>query len=383
MRYSPVPHFFCNPSMFGIVAACALMVGVLMAIPDECYGQGGPIWIGCWQRYEGGGDYPGTDPSVSPDGASVVYSTPATGHGDIYRYDRSIKKNVRLTTDPEYEGSPSYSRDGKRIIFVREKDNVGHLWVMDADGSHQRQITDGPTYDTGAALSKDGKKIVLIRMKGVVSNLWVMDADGGHQKQLTDGPWLDESPMFSPDGSKVFFGREFPKGPVPQRLLPLTGKDSLRWSEIYSVNADGTDSHRLTHNLYSDTPICASLDGKRLFYWRSDDYEKKNRFEGISVMDADGANSRNLGEGWTPAFSPDVRQVAFITGAFGHEVGLMNTDGTGRRTIHSCKHYHSEPTFTPDGSHLVFVEWPEEHGAGRVIIQSIGTSKVEPVPSIK
>src|SRR5262245_37759957 len=161
MRYPRVLRFLSGASAYRVVASCVLAAAVLSAISDQCHGQFGPLWIGQWQRYEGGGQYSGTGPSVSPDGASVVYSTPATGHGDIYRYDRASKKNARLTLDPGYDGSPCYSKDGKEIFFVRELHDVGHVWVMNADGSHQRRLTDGLTYDVWASFSKSGEKVLL------------------------------------------------------------------------------------------------------------------------------------------------------------------------------------------------------------------------------
>ena len=87
-----------------------------------------------WDIYAGGGSYLGTHPSVSPDGISIVYSTPATGHGDIYRFDRTTAKNVRLTTDREYDGYPLFSRDGRHVVFEHETNGTSHLYVMDADG---------------------------------------------------------------------------------------------------------------------------------------------------------------------------------------------------------------------------------------------------------
>ena len=130
----------------------------------------------------------GTRPSVSPDGLSVVYSTPMTGHGDIYRFDRKTGKNVRLTTNPEFDGYPLFSRDGKHVVFERETGGIAHLWIIGADGRDQRPLTDGPTFDFGAAFTQDGRTIVFCRSRGDVSHVWLMNADGGHQGRSQTGP---------------------------------------------------------------------------------------------------------------------------------------------------------------------------------------------------
>jgi Tol biopolymer transport system component len=161
-----------------------------------------PVSGGRWERHRWGGSYVGANPVSSPDGASIVYSTPATGHGDLYRFDRLTGNCSRLTDDSEYEGYPVCSPDGN-ILFVREKDNIGHLWVMAADGTHQKQLTDGPMDDSFASYSADGKSILFVRVKGGIGHVWVMDSDGKNQKQLTDGSWYDGYPVFSPDGKRI------------------------------------------------------------------------------------------------------------------------------------------------------------------------------------
>ena len=69
------------------LSALTLMATFLAVSPAFCTGQAIQP-ASAWDIYAGGGTYVGTHPSVSPDASSVVYSSPATGHGDIYRFDR-------------------------------------------------------------------------------------------------------------------------------------------------------------------------------------------------------------------------------------------------------------------------------------------------------
>jgi Tol biopolymer transport system component len=325
-----------------------------------------------WGTYTGGGEYVGTHPSVSPDGLSVVYSTPATGHGDIYRFDRTTGMNIRLTTDPDYDGYPLFSGDGKHILFEHETNGISHLYVMDADGDGQRPLTDGPTFDFGASFSKDGRTIAFCREREGVCHVWAMNVDGSNPRPLTDGPWFDCSPSFSPDGGRIVFKRR-ERG--QRYLTPPRDEEALsrRFDEVYVMNADGTHPHRLTHNSDDDVPICFSPEGTRIFFCRS---------WRMGVMDSDGANAHDLGDGFYPALSLDGRKMVFTT-ARDQGIGLMNFDGTGRRTIYRSRFRTSEPAFTPDGTHLVFVEWPEEHGAGSIRTLDIETTKTAPASEIK
>ena len=208
---------------------------VLILVAERRLEQTPSAPVGRWAIHASGGSFVGIQPSFSPDGSSIVYSSPATGHGDLYRFDRRTGKNVRLSVDPEYEGYPLFSPEGN-VLFMRETNKIGHLWVMEADGRNQRRLTDGQTEDVVPSFSKDGKSIAFCRIRAGVSHVWIMDNNSGKQKQLTDGPWLDWAPKFSPDGTLIVFERKEPRRP---RFARDAEPATLRESEIFAMNADG------------------------------------------------------------------------------------------------------------------------------------------------
>ena len=81
--------------------------------------------------------------------------------------------------------------------------------------------------------------------------------------------------------------------------------------------------------------------------------------DGICVVEPDGSTQRYLasGDNYTPAFSPDGRQVAFVRpSSTGYELYLVNIDGSGYRklTEFSDLHGNTDPYFSADGSRIVF-----------------------------
>jgi Tol biopolymer transport system component len=337
-----------------------------------------PVSAGRWDRHASGGSYFGTQPSFSPDATSVVYSSPATGHGDIYRFDRIAGRNVRLTLDPEYDGCPVYSPDG-RIVFIREKNRVGHLWVIDADGSGQTQLTKAPADDNCAAFSKDGKFIVFCRVQGGISHVWIMDKNGGNQKQLTDGPWFDGLPSLSADGTQIVFSRMEEEVP---HLSPDPGASTLRMPEIFLMRADGSNVRRLTYNRGYESPLSFSPDGKFIFFNREDGYGAVNKFSGVCLMNADGSDRRDICKGDGSIISPDCRRIV-ISERNPRGLVVLNSDGTARRSVHNCKLTHDELAFSRDGSQVVFVELAGAQGDGRIVILDLNTSKAQAVPQIE
>jgi Tol biopolymer transport system component len=73
-----------------------------------------------------------------------------------------------------------------------------------------------------------------------------MNADGSGQTRLTFDSSFDENPVFSRDGSKIAFDstRDAPIA-CPGDRLPLA---CFPYTEIYVMNADGTNIVRLTTN---------------------------------------------------------------------------------------------------------------------------------------
>jgi TolB protein len=55
---------------------------------------------------------------------------------------------VALTQDSaHYNTDPSWSPDGRYVLFSSNKDGHYHIYVMNADGSNQKRLTNGPGED--------------------------------------------------------------------------------------------------------------------------------------------------------------------------------------------------------------------------------------------
>ena len=169
---------------------------------------------GRWDRHAGGGNFIGTSPDWSPKGGVIVFSTPHTGHGDIYAYDIAQSALTRVTRDPNYEGDPEYSPDGKRLVFTREEGNVGHIWIMNSDGTQPKQLTADSGYDSSPSFSPDGTQVVFTRNvtdlkfrpgTAASSEIFVIDIDGTDEKRLTNNEVADFQPSFSPDGKQILY----------------------------------------------------------------------------------------------------------------------------------------------------------------------------------
>ncbi|MFQ6093615.1 MAG: dockerin type I domain-containing protein [bacterium] len=92
-----------------------------------------------------------TDPSWSPDGQTIVYSS---NYGDqeepeiwtIPANGQGMPK--RITSHPAYDGAPSFSPDGTKIAFESERSGNLDIWVTivslkgDVNGDLQVNVLD-------------------------------------------------------------------------------------------------------------------------------------------------------------------------------------------------------------------------------------------------
>lgn len=127
-------------------------------------------------------------------------------------------------------------------------------------------------------------------------------------------------------------------------------------SEIYVMNADGTEQERLTNNDGEDGPFSWSPDGSKICY-----VSEQPGFCGVYVMDADGTHKKLLtqisnNEETNPVWSLNGRRIAFAAYAeSSYEIQVINADGTNLANLTHSPADDFDPTWSPDGSRIAFV----------------------------
>ncbi len=148
------------------------------------------------------------DVATSPDGKQAAYS--ALGH--VYVRPLPTGEPRRLTSSDGFEFDPSWSPDGRRIVYTTWSDaSYGRVRVIAADGSGGRDVVSKPGHYTGASFSPDGS-LVVFRVAGGDSirgqlyanepGIFVAPADGSSPPRLVRDGGVE--PQFDHTGKRVY-----------------------------------------------------------------------------------------------------------------------------------------------------------------------------------
>lgn len=227
----------------------------------------------------------------------------------VFGVDGSLRREIQGL--PADAFGTQLSVDGSRVVFITKDasfascstcvDGLPRLATMAIDGSDPRTLVGRWKSMTSPSWSPDGSRIAFAASDGENTDIFVVDADGSNVLQITHDPAMDSYPSWSPDGTRIVFDNAGSES--------LDSADLSVTQEIFTVSATGGTPVRLTHDDVGEKQAVYSPDGSRIAVSRGD--------AGIWIMRADGTRLRRVrgieGNLFSPRWSPDGTQIAFLT----------------------------------------------------------------------
>ncbi|MFC1639802.1 DPP IV N-terminal domain-containing protein [Gemmatimonadota bacterium] len=247
----------------------------------------------------------------------------------------------------------------------------GEIYTIYSNGMGLTRLTDNDLLDHSPALSPDGTMIAFASRRdatGHFEDIWVMESDGSNPTNLTANYGvIDGNPKWSADGSKIVFISDRDYHAQPEG------------TEIYVMDADGTNETRITNNTVWDYAPVWSPDGSAIAF-----HSTRSSENHIWVMNADGSNETQLtaeGGNYEPAWSPDDEWIAFTSDRDGNgEIYVMRADGSEETRLTSDPGADGKPTWSPDGSQIAFQS--DRSGAYQVYVMNADGSYPIPITNL-
>ena len=377
--------------------------------------------------------------ALSPDNRVLAFvSSRGDGSTDIYILDLANREIRNLTDAPGGDFRPSWSPDGQTIAFSSDRDTgfphqdfpgpagkwehvqAANVYVINTDGTGLRKVTTDSQMMAGSPKwSADGRTIVFYEMLvrdtvgahfgGGSSTIVSVDVATGERTVHASGPGLKVSPQFIAPDRVAYLIKGMGNGTLACTSGEASAPDDLTnpsWSQdgtrvVYQAGQMETMHHysntpgRPLHGIVAEPGFelahasgwpAVSPDGRTLVV--SERTPSGDRMA-LVLWDVDGTNPRRvyqddvtvMGLEW----SRDGHWLTFGAGGFfldrsrqPAEIMIMKADGSDVHAVTSGPGNAGFPSWSPDGTEIVYRYWTEnERGEGlRIVDVATGKSRV-------
>jgi dipeptidyl aminopeptidase/acylaminoacyl peptidase len=294
---------------------------------------------------------------------------------------------------------PAFAPLGDAIVYTVTTDNldsdaqVSDLWWVDWRGGEPVQLTRTPfASEWHAEWRPDGKAIAFLSDRGEdeTTQIWVLPADGGEARQLTRVKAGIDDFVWAPDGKRLAFiadderpapakdsrGKDKPRPPIVTTRFQFKEdeRDYLTAARhhLYMFEVDSGRVTLLTPGDHDEWLPAWSPDGKQIAFVskRSADSDRNLNFDVFVMTPTAGAEARRLStfEGsdsdpdWEsrPQWSSDSRKLAWLTSGddkwiYYAPFQLTVADLSSGQLTQPARidRWFYKPRWTGDGKHLL------------------------------
>ncbi len=248
------------------------------------------------------------------------------------------------------------------LAFVSSRDGDYALFEMNADGEGQSRLTEsdsdpsdpaGLFFQVEPSWSPDGSRIAFASQRSGNFDIYVMNADGTETQKVTSTKQNDSHPTWSSSGQTLAFARD---------------------GDVYTMSEDGSRVTRISDPLVEESDPAWSPDGTWIAYVRR---TPGTPVREIWLMRPNGSQRHAVtsqgARAFTPAWSPDSSRIVFSSNADSDVYALfaVGADGKGLRSVAPTVGDNFEPSWSPDGSRIAYQE------DGAIFTVELGGGEVE------
>ena len=348
-------------------------------------------------------------PTYSPNGLSVAFTSDRSGGDNIWTMDRN-GENLKQISDESFRlvNSPAWTPDSQYIAghkhFSSQRSlGAGEIWLYHRSGSDGLQMTErrNDQKDLGEpSFSPDGEFLYYSHdatpgdtftyskdSNGEIYVIYRLERETGRIERFVSGPGGAVRPTPSPDGSRLAFVRRVGF----QSTLFLKDLDSGREEAVYSGLERDMQETWAIHGVYPS--MAWTPDSRDLIFWAQGKIHRLNTetFESTEIP-FHVSDSREIATALrhpveVSESTTDVRMLRWLTAsptgnqavfqALGYLWVRELPDGEARRLTAQEDHWEYYPNYSRDGQWIVYTTWSEEEmGTVRMVSAEGGEGRV-------
>jgi TolB protein len=144
-----------------------------------------------------------TEPSWSPDGKAVIFTSNRGGQPQIYQIQLDDLSIERLTFEGDYNAKASVLPDGSGIIMVHRRDGVFHIAMLDLVRGRVTVLTE-TKLDESPSIAPNGSMLIYATQFEGEGILAAVSVDGGVKFNLPSSEGDVREPAWSPQKRRMF-----------------------------------------------------------------------------------------------------------------------------------------------------------------------------------
>lgn len=283
----------------------------------------------------------------SADGSQIVFVSDKDGKSNIFTMETEPFSPAQLLADGQRNlTTPAYAPSGSELLYVAESDDkLAEMHIRELQTGSDRVLLQSDSADMFPKFSPDGSWILFQNRVGGNAEICRIRVSGGDVVNLTNNATRDARPAWSPDGAKIVFSSN--------------REGNYDVYALYTMNADGSDQHRIYYSNAISTDPSWSPDGRQIVFSNDKEDGRTGNFEIFSIEPETTNPERRLTfrrrYDTQPVFSPDGRRIVFTSNTDGNaEIYLMNADGSGLLRLTRDAGDDTGPSWSPDGRKIIF-----------------------------